>query len=208
MPPTVILAAASIREYFEEAVTAALDHRALLPDRATSSYLVDLLSEFAKVQEFALDRALAVVLAEARLLPPGESVTRLKQVGDNSLYLAGYFAGSLRRAELDPGYYISLGGEAYRTAAITLRRMGSGSQLVVVFAELGEEFSQFVEVLEDLRHYRGASEGGEQAPIRSGSATEPSIGDLFEEWVRSRSDAAARQLRAAGVSLEKVGKKA
>jgi hypothetical protein len=192
MPPTVILAAPSIREYFEEVVAAALDHHALVPDRATSSYLVGLLSDFAQVQELALDQALAVVMAEARRAPPGESLARYKQVGDNSLYLAGYFGDSLRRAALDPHYYVTLGTEAYRTAAITLRQMGSESQLVVVFAELGAEFSLFVEVLEE---------------IRGGSPAEASIGDLYEEWVRSGNDATARRLRAAGVMLGEAGKK-
>jgi len=191
MPPTVILAASSVRDYFEEAVADALDHRALAPDHATSSYLVDLLSDFAYVQELALDQALAVVMAEARLAPLGESIARYKQVGDNSLYLAGYFGDSLRRAELDPTYYITLGGEAYRTAAFTLERMGSESQLVVVFGELGEEFAQFVAVLED---------------IRLGSAT--TIGELYEEWLRTGSEPIARRLQAFGVQVGKPGRKA
>jgi hypothetical protein len=192
MAPTVIVAAASIREFFEEAVAAALDHRALAPAQATSTYLVDLLSDFTLVQELALDQALAVVMAEARLAPPGESVAAFKRVGDNSLYLAGYFGDSLRRAELDVGYYVGLGGEAYRAAAITLERIGTSSQLVVVFAELGEEFARFVEVLEDIR----------------GAAPDLAVGDLYEEWLRTRSTGTARRLQASGLRVDRPPKKA
>jgi hypothetical protein len=125
-------------------------------------------------------------MAEARQVPPGESVARFKQVGDHSLYIAGYFSESLRRSELDQGYYIRLGGEAYRTASVTLRRMGSGSQLVVVFAELGEEFPRFVDVLDEVRC--------------QGSQLDD-LGELYEQWLRTRSEAIARRLRAAGVLL-------
>jgi hypothetical protein len=63
--------------------------------------------------------------------------------------------------------------------------MRTGTRLVVVFTELGQEFSRFAEILSDVRS--------------QGLAGDLDIGALYEEWLRTGSVATERRLHAAGV---------
>lgn len=188
-PRSVILAVASVREFFQEAVTAALQHLALHPNEATETYLVDLLCERAKAEAMDLHQALAVIMAESQFSLPAQSMLQLKQVGDQSLYVAGYFSDSLRRSQLDPSYYILLGTTAYRRLSRVLRRTRNKTHLIIVYSELGQEFTRFVQVLNDVKQQT--------------AQPSPEIGELYEEWLRTGSETAAQQLQAAGIFLLK-----
>jgi len=52
-------------------------------------------------------------------------VRTLKEVGDTSLYVAGFFAKSLTRSLVDVDYYVGLGQSAYAQLA---RSLGTGSR--------------------------------------------------------------------------------
>jgi hypothetical protein len=187
MSPPAIVAAASMREYFLEAVRSALDHLELQPNEATATYLVDLLCDYAHAPGVDLEQALAVVLAESLLALPEQSMSQLKRVGDQSLYVAGFFSDRLRRSQIDPEYYVLLGATAYRRLTGVLRRTGRRKELVGVYSELGQGFARFVQVLSAIRS--------------QGSQTDPTTGiaDLYEEWLRTDSEAVAKRLQAAGV---------
>jgi hypothetical protein len=187
MPPSFIVATDSIREYFLEAVSSALKHQSLVPDEATSSYLVDLLCEFAIGAKIDLEQALAFILAESLISLPSQSIDQLKQVGDHSLYVSGFFSDSLRRSKIDLDYYLVLGATAYKRLSRTFRRLGGRNQLVIVYSELGQEFARFVEVLTDVRNQSAH-------PIAA-----PNIAELYEEWLRTGDETASRKLQAAGV---------
>jgi hypothetical protein len=190
MPQSVIVAAASVREYFQEVVQTALHQHTYRPSEAASSYLVDLLCDNAHSPDSCLNGALAPVMAEAQLDLPSQSVRKLKMVGDQSLYVAGFFSDSLRRSQLDPSYYVVLGGTAYRKLSGILRRLSTDTTLVVVYSELAHEFSRFVEVLNEVKEIAG---------ITTSDAS--SLGELYEEWLRTGSTGAAKKLRAAGIMV-------
>ena len=103
----------SFREFFSEAINAALHEYGMRPNQATQSYLIDLLVQFATFSTEQLDQPLGPVLAEAQTDAPKERASKLKRVGDHSLYLVGFFRGNIRRRNLDPEYYSSLGETAY-----------------------------------------------------------------------------------------------
>src|SRR3989339_1580681 len=139
-----IVTAASLTEYFREALDAALKHEALHPNEATSSYLVQLLCEFAENKTQDLKQPLAMILARANFSSSTEeSVSRLKQVGDQSLYVAGFFGESLVRLKLDLEYYVTMGEVAYRRLSSLMKRLSEESRLTVVFTELGRKFPNF-----------------------------------------------------------------
>src|SRR5205085_11741055 len=98
--------AASVDEFFHEVVTDALDEVALTASEPASWYLVGLLGDFTR--QSPTDEPLGLKLAQASN-DPGERVRTLKQVGDTSLYVAGYFAESLTRSLVDVDYYVGLG---------------------------------------------------------------------------------------------------
>ena len=115
----------------------------------------------------------------------------LKQVGDTSLYVAGFFAESLTRSLVDVDYYVGLGQNAYAQLA---RSLGGAQQV-------------------DRRGLRGA--GGEvpavrrRARRRSASAIDfaelnatTDIGKLYEIWLRTRDEWVEKKLKAAGVLVD------
>src|SRR6266850_5744619 len=96
-------------EYFKELVETAMDHQHLAVRDLTSFYLVNLLTGFVH-----FDRSSTTVSDEplgmrlARALQAGGSRQRdgLREVGDLSLFISGFFADRLTRSLVDVDYYI------------------------------------------------------------------------------------------------------
>src|SRR2546421_569558 len=105
--------AASVSEFFQEEVSRAIRNQQLDTSAFTECYIVNLLSTYATVS--LDDQPLAIKLAQAAGAAPDERARQLKDVGDTSLYLTGFFGEALERKRVGPSidYYISLGGAAY-----------------------------------------------------------------------------------------------
>jgi hypothetical protein len=160
-------------------------------DEHTSCYVVDLLTMYAR-SEVLFDegengpelKPVARLLADAVGGSREERHRILRRVGDQSLFIAGFLAESLKHRVVDIDYYVSMGGSAYAALSGAARRSYRDLALGPVFAELAENFVDFVDVITDLR--RAASD-------------EPDMLRLYETWVRTGSRRAARLLRANGV---------
>ena len=175
--------AASVGEFFHEVVTDALSAIDLDASEPASWYLVGLLGDMtrARLTDEPLGPKLAQVTADA-----GERVKTLKQVGDQSLYVAGFFAESLSRSLVDVDYYVGIGQNAYAQLARSLS--GAQKTLTDVYEELAEKFPQFVDVLTEVRK-------------RTDFAT-PDVGRLYEIWMRTRDEWIEKKLRALGVLVD------
>jgi len=168
----------SVDGFFHEVVTDALEAVQLTASTETEWYLVSMLGEFAHGR--ISDEPLVMKLAGAQAASPGERVKQLKEVGDTSLYVSGFFTESLGRKLVDADYYIGLGTRAYAELSGRL-----GGSLTEVYGELAEKFPRFVDVLTEVRRrcdFVGAD-----------------IVRLYEEWVRTRDAWVERKLRAFGV---------
>lgn len=161
-------------EFFKEQVEAACDRQRLRPQPLTSYYIVRLLTGFMHLNQSAPGDAvgspepLAITLLRA-VNGGGASQRRgLKQVGDASLFISGFFSDSLRRSLIDVDYYVALGGYAYRA-------LGTGADtLSPIFAELSDKFVGFVDVLSDVS-------------ARTSLTSDADLLRLYEKWVRSGS---------------------
>src|SRR5882672_869166 len=109
--------AASVDEFFHEVVTDALSAVDLEASEPASWYLVGLLGDFTKAR--LTDEPLGLKLATPAE-DAGARVKNLKQVGDTSLYVAGFFADSLSRSLVDVDYYVGIGQSAYAQLARSL----------------------------------------------------------------------------------------
>jgi hypothetical protein len=174
--------AASVDEYFHEVVSQALSAVDLEVSEPASWYLVGLLGEMTRAR--ITDEPLGVKLAQPSA-DAAERVKTLKQVGDTSLYVAGFFAESLSRSLVDVDYYVGIGQNAYAQLA---RSLSAQRSLTEVYEELAEKFPRFVDVLGEVRK-------------RSDFAT-PDIGKLYEMWLRTRDEWIERKLRALGVLVD------
>jgi hypothetical protein len=161
-------------EFFKEQVEAACQRQRLRPQPLTSYYIVALLSQYAHPGGTGAGDVMSgsetLGLKLLRALDSGGSSQRLglKQVGDTSLVISGFFSDSLRRRLVDVDYYISLGGYAYRSL------VASDDGLSLIFAELAEKFVAFVDVL---------SEVSERAQLTN----DADLLRLYEKWLRTGS---------------------
>lgn len=160
-------------EFFKEQVEAACDRQHLHPQPLTSYYIVSLLAEFVHRDKSGTagvgsSEPLAVTLLRA--INSGGSSQRLglKQVGDASLFISGFFSDSLRRSLVDVDYYVSLGGYAYRSL------VSSDDTLSPIFEELSDKFIAFVDVLSDVS-------------ARASLTNDADLLRLYEKWVRTGS---------------------
>jgi hypothetical protein len=182
--------AASVDEFFHEVVTDALEAVDLDASEPASWYLVGLLGEFTKAR--LTDEPLGMKLAQPGE-DPSERVRNLKQVGDTSLYVAGFFAESLTRSLVDVDYYVGIGQSAYTQLA---RSLGGAPRsprpLMEVYEELAAKFPRFVDVLAAVRK--------RVSILQLGQA--PDIGRLYEIWLRTRDEWVEKKLKEAGLLVD------
>ncbi len=169
-----VVRAQSPLEFFKEQVEAACERQNLRPQPLTSYYVVSLLSEFTHIGATPTGEAMksneALGIKFARALQSGGTDQRvgLKQVGDLSLFITGFFSDSLRRSLVDVDYYVSLGGSAYGSLG------ASDDVLSPIFAELADKFVLFVDVLTDVSE-------------RTALTSDSDVLRLYEKWVRTGS---------------------
>src|SRR5262245_18839616 len=101
----------TLTEFFHEVVTSAIRNQGVDTSEPTECYLVHLLANYSHAS--LKDEPLGIKMAQAKLAAPEERVRHLREVGDTSLYVSGFFADSLSRKLVDVEYYIQLGGTAY-----------------------------------------------------------------------------------------------
>lgn len=178
--------ATSVDEFFHEVVTDALSAVDLDASEPAGWYLVGLLGEFTTMR--VTDEPLGLKLAAAPD-SPGERVRTLKEVGDTSLYVAGFFAESLRRSLVDVDYYVGLGQTAYARLA---RSLGTRKSIGEVYEELAAKFPQFVDVLAAVR---------KRVNLAELNATSD-IGRLYDIWLRTRDEWVEKKLRGLGVLVD------
>jgi hypothetical protein len=159
-------------EYFRDLVESAMQHQRLAARELTSFYVVNLLAGFVHLDRSAPaeDGPLGVRLAKA--LQAGGVAQRdgLRQVGDRSLFISGFFSDSLNRSLVDVDYYIQLGERAYASLA----QRDRNDNFADAFDELSEKFHSFVDVLAEVSE-------------RTSLTSNTDLLRLYEKWLRTGS---------------------
>lgn len=171
-------------EYFRDLVESAIKRQHLEARELTSFYLVNLLTGFVHFDRSATppeDEALGIRFVKALQTAGLRQRDELRQVGDLSLFISGFFADSLTRGPIDVDYYIYLGEYAYASLA----RHGDDT-FGDVFDELAEKFAAFVDVLGEVSE-------------RSALASNTDLLRLYERWLRTRSRHSGELLAARGI---------
>ncbi len=168
-------------EYFKELVDGALVHQHISANELTAFYVVQLLAGFLQRRASDDDAPLALQLARALEHDGAQQRASLRQIGDVSLFVSGFFSDSLNRKLVDVDYYVSIGGFAYNT----LSRFETDS-FSPVFAELGEKFVGFVDVLSEVSERTACSSNGD-------------LLRLYEKWLKTGSRRSGQLLAERGV---------
>jgi hypothetical protein len=169
-------------EYFKDLIESALSRQNLRTTELTSYYLVDLLCRFVRPDHripFHEDSADPLALRLGRALETGglEQRARLRNVGDFSLFMSGFFSDSFRRKLVDVDYYVSMGEYAYGSLG---RR--DEDAFCEVFLELARKFVPFTDVLADVSEHTTAGASGADV-LR-----------LYEKWLRTGSSRDGQRL--------------
>jgi hypothetical protein len=173
----------TLQSFFWERLGLALKEHRVETAVETEHYLVRLLADFAThpVDE----EPLALKLLAAKEAPPLERRRQLREIGDTSLFVSGFWSESFARRIVDIDYYIGVGGSAYGQLAAgdgwSKDRMGK------VFEELAEKFHRFVAVLETLSRW-----------ARPTSSPQDVV-KLYEQYRSTGSSWAANRLASLGV---------
>ncbi|RLB49016.1 MAG: hypothetical protein DRJ42_21965 [Deltaproteobacteria bacterium] len=184
--------------FFRERLVSALGRRNVRVSEGTEVYLVHLLTGFVHVSaDEALGQPLVERLAEA-LEAPGdvERFRRFRALGDNALYVSGFFSDHLDRRGISRDYVVSMGGRAYVAAGdLAERRVGGGAHgLHEVYDELADGFDKLALILDEVR---------ETTSLR----TPQDIVRLYERWRRTGSKVLAERLEQEGVFPQEAPKK-
>ena len=173
-------------EYFKDLIEAALERQHLRANELTAYYLVNLLCRYVRPDArtpFAEDgEPLAIRLGRALQTGGMEQRARLRNLGDFSLFMSGYFSDSFRRKVVDVDYYVSMGEYAYGS----LSQRDDEDAFGDVFAELARKFVGFMDVLSDVSEHTGI-------------ASNADVLRLYEKWLRSGSTRDGQRLIDRGI---------
>ncbi len=180
-------------EYFQGAVSGAVASLRVQVSEHAQHYLVQLLGRFISMDNFyptngegkpadTLTQQLAIALEEEKAT---ERAVRLRQLGDFSLYVAGFFSDSLNRKLVDVDYYIGMGGAAYQNAA----RLEEKKTRAAVLLELSHKFPKFVEILGTISEETGFNPENHKDLLRA-----------YDQWVQTGEKKFESRLVKAGIA--------
>lgn len=178
-----------LRSWFHERLSGCMASRGLQATEETTLYLVELLASAgvgSGRRETLCGRPLVLLLAEANEASGFERVRLFRMVGDEALYIAGFFGEHLERRGVTEGYVSRLGTRAYETASRLAERSSREAARAEVYRELAAQFEPLTRVLDDVR---------ESTALR----TPQDIVRLYDRWRRTGSPKIAARLTAEGV---------
>jgi hypothetical protein len=169
-------------EFFKELVEGALANQRLSANELTAFYVVQLLASFIECPgDDEPNAPLGMRLAHALESGGPQKRSSLKQIGDRSLFISGFFSDSLNRKLVDLDYYVSIGGCAYNALS-----RNEGDTFSPVFAELASKFVGFVDVLSEVSE-------------RTSCASNADVLRLYEKWLKTGSRRSGQLLVERGV---------
>ncbi len=155
--PQITLGDDPLIEYFDESVGEAIEHQRVDLDPDMRAYLVNVLTTFSARHALRtdddqdlLDQPVGLQVVKALSAAPGRRFSLLRQVGDYSLYLTGFFGETVDRGMMDRGYYVEVGAGAYRRAAGALVAGGPDNPFRDLFYGLSRRFGELVGLVEEV----------------------------------------------------------
>jgi len=189
-----IVATDSISSYFHDVVEDALKARRVDATEMASTYLVALLTDFARPDVRAgqaLDRPVSFLLDEALHTPDAaERFERLRSLGDGVLYSCGFFGDHFEAKGVEQSYLVGIGSVAYGGASSMLRVPSEdAARRLDIYRELADKFTSFVGVFAEIADSTAA-----QAVAGSRDLLK-----VYERWLKTGSDRLALALTSHGL---------
>lgn len=184
----------NLQDYFRTSIDGVISRQGVDVDPHAAHYVVNLLTIFARSEEFFEDdgdsvglRPLALMLADAADARTSTQRNHsLQRIGDVALFVAGFFSEGLARKAVDIDYYIHMGGNAYGSLSEEVRGTFRGNAFADIYRELAVKFQVLVDVLHE---------------VREGTRQESDVNLLrtYEIWLKTGSQRARKLLCEHGV---------
>lgn len=153
---------ASPYDFFRSELKAAFSKQRLVVCEDVEFYLVNLLSSYVFEPPKSIEKPLALKFKDALEAPIEVRSSLFKNLGDSSLYLAGFFQDSFNRKIYDIDYFISMGETAYSQLSEEVRRSSStSSHKQQTFKKLSAMFSDFVDSFATLSENFNVNSGND-----------------------------------------------
>lgn len=178
-----------LRQFFRQILGSVRRNHDYPATSAAETYLAALLADKAHPEqtEQSFNRPLTLLLQEALSAVGMDRFERLRGLGDEVLYLTGFFSDHLSARGIAQDYVEQLGARAYATAG----RMFASDRRDAsqVLDELAENFSMFAALVHDV------SDTLRVHAVRSPQA----LIAVYEQWLRTGSSALAAGLASRGL---------
>lgn len=190
----MLVASASMRDYFRETLTLAMRKRSVRLSETAQAYVVNVCAELSRAEnlfagtEHGERPALVDLLARAQEAEPHEALRIYKHMGDSSLVLTGFFRESVEDT-VGVEYYVSMGGGAYANVAGLMRPTAATSS--ALFAELSDRFRELMELLIAMSMQGDQTKGLDDVRVL----------ELVERFERTGDPRALEALRSSGIIL-------
>lgn len=180
-------------DHFKDLVSAAIRHQKIKTNALAEFYLSTLLANF-MVSQNLTEEPLAIGYLKALGEGRGFQARKMKQLGDLSLFISGFFSDSLKRKAVDIDYYILMGTSSYSYLAVIHGEDKTPYSAFSLFTELAGKFGSFVDVLTEVSE-------------KSRLTSSRDILRVYERWLLTKSKQAERLLRDMGIEPLKISTK-
>lgn len=184
----------SLNVFFHECLNKAKENQKLSLQEVTQIYVVHLLEKaldtakiFASKDTQEMEEPLAFLLGRA--LSTNDTLQKLgllRQIGDRSLFVSGFFSDSFAAKSIDIDYYMNMGEQAYRGVSNLVEEKYNDKLFPEAFLELSTKFRNLVDVMSEISEMAGLTNN--QNLLR-----------LYERWMFTKSARLYGKLKEQGV---------
>ncbi|MBN1962698.1 MAG: hypothetical protein JW841_17335 [Deltaproteobacteria bacterium] len=189
MSAVPLIVKSNLETFFIDEIANAKNRLGIKISDLAEFYLVHLLCDFALQANCPKlgEQALALQYQKAVDALPGERLIRLKDLGDESLYIAGFFTEFIEHSLVDVSYYISMGGNAYSSLSDLVSTNKHAAKSAVVYEQLAVNFSSLVDLLNQVADQTRATTNNHE------------LLHLYERWLRTGSTRVQKLLHENGL---------
>ncbi len=172
-----MILSASVQEYFRNEVSDARSSLGIDFSDGVESYLVNLLSEFTHRDSRPEFGEEPLAMLYKRALDSGDELSRishLRYLGDEALYLSGFFLAFIQRSIVDLSYYVSMGGGAYGSVGDLVGTRLNGNQHARLYWDMADGFENLVAVLNRIARSSNIANTDNSGLLK-----------LYEQWLNT-----------------------
>lgn len=160
-----IIHGSKLMEVLREKVLKAFALENIEPAEMVEFYIVNLLQDFHNIEgtfmcngENSIEKPLSILLLEALDGNTTKQIKCLKNVGDMSLMVSGFFSDSLHKGLMRPQYYASIGETAYGNLAYIHEEDGAFFNIYLDLAQNFNSFAKVISIVAPWNHARSDAE--------------------------------------------------